>query len=88
MKLCSIDECDKKVHGLGLCHPHYIIKKSETAPSCSVEGCERPTRVRAMCNRHYEKALRLENLEDIDYNDFWEFVKKERRIGMPNAKRI
>jgi hypothetical protein len=43
-----------------------------------------------MCNRHYEKELRKEALflDDINYDDFWEFVKKERRIGEPNAKQI
>jgi hypothetical protein len=41
-----------------------------------------------MCLSHYEKALRAEAKEEIDYDDFWEFVKKQLRIGMPNAKRI
>jgi hypothetical protein len=41
-----------------------------------------------MCNKHYDRQLRLEALEEIDYEDFWEFVKQERRIGQPNAKRI
>jgi hypothetical protein len=41
-----------------------------------------------MCLNHYERQLRAEAKEEIDYEDFWEFVKKERRIGEPNAKRI
>lgn len=88
MKICKAEECDRKTHAYGFCHVHYIEHKSQTAPACSELDCERPVRVRGMCSRHYERVLRLENLDDIDYDEFWEFVKKERRIGMPNAKRI
>ena len=90
MKICSTEQCERQTHAWGLCHPHYILKKNETAPECSIENCQRPTRVRGMCSRHYEKDLRKEALflEDINYDEFWEFVKKERRIGQPNAKRI
>jgi hypothetical protein len=37
-----------------------------------------------MCLSHYEKDLRLEAKEDIDYDDFWEFVKFKLKIGKSN----
>ncbi len=88
MKPCSAPDCKKPIHAHQLCHAHYIQKKNQTAPECSVENCQNPSRARGMCNKHYDRQLRLESLEEIDYDDFWEFVKKERRIGQPNAKRI
>jgi hypothetical protein len=76
------------MHAHRLCHVHYIQKKNETAPACSELDCEKPSRSRGMCTMHYDRQLRLEAQEEIDYDDFWKFVKKERRIGEPNAKRI
>jgi hypothetical protein len=90
MKICSVIECEKQTHAHGMCHSHYLVVKQQTAPKCSELDCDKPSRARGMCNSHYEKDLRAESsfLDNIDYDDFWEFVKKERRIGMPNAKRI
>lgn len=87
-KPCSAPDCDKPTHAHQLCHVHYIQRKNQTAPECVVENCQNPSRARSMCNKHYDRQLRLEALEEIDYDDLWEFVKQERRIGQPNAKRI
>jgi len=37
-----------------------------------------------LCKAHYAKMYRKRKkdlAENIDYNDFWEFVKKELKIG-------
>lgn len=86
--LCSLPDCDKPTHALELCHTHYIKEKSKTAPECSEENCQKPSRARGVCSMHYDRQFRRESSEEIDYDDFWEFVKQERRIGQPNAKRI
>lgn len=85
---CSQPGCDKEVHALNVCHTHYVKEKSKTAPECSEQNCQKASRARGMCTLHYDRQLRSESLDKIDYDDFWEFVKKERRIGQPNAKKI
>jgi hypothetical protein len=52
-----------------------------------VEDCVKPSRSRGMCLNHYEKELRAEAKEDIDYEDFWEFVKFKLKIGESNWNR-
>lgn len=55
---------------------------------CTVDGCEKRIKCKRMCHYHYHKALypthaargELRKNEEIDYNDFWEFVKKELNI--------
>jgi hypothetical protein len=86
--VCSTEGCDRETHAKGMCNLHYIHYRKSIAPDCSIEACAKPSRSRGMCLSHYEKALRAEAKEEIDYDDFWEFVKKQLRIGMPNAKRI
>lgn len=54
---------------------------------CITENCNSKVKARGLCQYHYHKLLYPTNAdrgankkEDIDYNDFWEFVKKELRI--------
>lgn len=84
MKICSTEGCDRPVHGKGMCNYHYIHYRKTVAPACSVEECEKPSRSRGMCISHYEKQLRIEDQEEIDYDDFWEFVKFKLKIGESN----
>jgi hypothetical protein len=86
MKLCSLADCERQVHAHELCHFHYIKNKNKTAPECVVENCQNPSRVRGMCTKHYDRQLRIESNMEIDYEDFWEFVKKELRIGEVNER--
>jgi hypothetical protein len=37
-----------------------------------------------MCHKHYDRVLRAEAQEEIDYDDFWEFVKFKLKIGESN----
>lgn len=78
-KVCQ--SCEKPVHAKGLCNFHYIAIKQLTAPQCSEAECDRPSRARGMCHKHYDRVLRSESLDDIDYEDFWRFVKKELKIA-------
>lgn len=87
-KVCSSESCEGQVHGKGMCYAHYMQHRKANSPPCSVEDCKKPSRSRGMCMGHYEKQLRIEAEEEIDYDDFWEFVKKELRIGEPNERRI
>ena len=82
--VCSTDDCEREVHAKGMCNLHYIHYRKTIAPDCSVENCVKPSRSRGMCLSHYEKDLRLEAKEDIDYDDFWEFVKFKLKIGKSN----
>lgn len=87
-KLCSAEFCEAQVHGKGMCYSHYMQQRRATLPPCSVEDCQKLSRSRGLCMTHYERQLRVEAQEEenIDYDDFWEFVKKELRIGEPNAR--
>ena len=49
--------------------------------------CEKPVRARGLCIGHYSlwrrgnEVARPYTKADIDYDEFWLFVKKELRIG-------
>jgi hypothetical protein len=81
MKTCSVEGCERKYHGKGLCNFHYVELKKLTAPKCSADDCENPSRARGMCTTHYDRFLRGSDVEDIDYEDFWQFVKRELEIA-------
>jgi len=81
---CSVQECERPTHAKGMCHLHYIHYRKTVALDCSVEDCQKPSRSRGMCLNHYERELRAEAKEDIDYEDFWEFVKFKLKIGESN----
>lgn len=78
-KACSEQLCERPLHAKGMCNFHYIRARELTAPRCIEPGCPKAGRARQMCVPHYEKFLR--DTEDIeDYEDFWQFVKKELKI--------
>ena len=63
---CDIEDCDKPVHGRGLCSKHYLrLRRTGTTDltvrvwmnegECNVEGCDRPARTRDMCAKHYNR---------------------------------
>lgn len=55
---CSVEGCEGKHYGNGLCNKHYqknrkygsplgvAVRKSKLAPTCQIEGCERKSRSR------------------------------------------
>jgi hypothetical protein len=85
-KLCSQQECERPTHAKGLCNFHYVEYRKAVVPECATEDCKRPSRSRGLCSTHYDQVLRAEEQEEIDYDDFWEFVKKQLKIGEPNDR--
>jgi hypothetical protein len=67
--LCSVEDCSKKVFGRGMCSQHYFrVKRAEQA---FIDGPKDRKR----------RSDSFEEMElDINYDDFWEFVKKELDI--------
>ena len=54
---------------------------------CTKENCNSKVKARGLCQYHYHKFLYPTNADrginkkiEIDYDDFWEFVKKELRV--------
>jgi hypothetical protein len=82
--VCSSDECERPTHARGMCNFHYVQFKKTIAPECSAENCQKPSRARGLCHKHYDRELRAEAKDDIDYDDFWEFVKFKLKIGRSN----
>lgn len=80
-KICSEVDCERISHAKGLCNFHYVRARVATVPACIEEGCQKPSRARGMCHAHYSNFLRGADVEIEDYNDFWEFVKKELKIA-------
>jgi hypothetical protein len=67
--LCSVEDCSKKVFGRGMCSQHYFrVKRAEQA---FIDGPK-------------DRKRRTDSLEEIenniDYEDYWQFVKKELGI--------
>lgn len=81
MKTCSLEDCDRKHHSKGLCNFHYVRARTLIVPLCIEEGCDKPSRARQMCHAHYDRYLRGAEIEIEDYQDFWNFVKKEVGIA-------
>lgn len=70
MKICAVEDCDRKVHARGWCNAHYsrwqkhgdiqadkpIQKRRSTEGCCSVAGCERnDVLARGWCSAHYAR---------------------------------
>ena len=86
-KVCKISDCGKRHHGKGYCEMHYNQYRLTQAPSCLAEDCSKPARARQMCHAHYSAWLISTNEKNvIDYDDFWEFVKKQLKIGQTNVR--
>jgi hypothetical protein len=83
---CQLADCDRPHHGFGYCAHHYNQYRLSVAPDCSDESCTSPARSRGMCHKHYSAWLVATSEKNvIDYDDFWEFVKKELKIGQRNV---
>jgi hypothetical protein len=87
-KVCSTDGCDRKYHGKGMCMYHYQQHRKATKPVCVEDGCDRPYKARNMCEPHYDRWIRDGEREDLDFDDYWEFVKRELKIGVPVANDV
>jgi hypothetical protein len=81
MRSCSVEGCERKYHGKGMCNFHYVKAREATVPKCIEENCDKPSRARQMCHAHYDQYLRGSEVEIEDYQDFWEFVKREVGIA-------
>lgn len=71
-RTCSIEDCESKHYGKGLCQKHYwrlrtygttALPKREPRPKpqptpCSVAGCRRDHSARGWCKMHYERWLK------------------------------
>lgn len=54
---------------------------------CTTDNCNAKVKAKGLCQYHYHKSRYpthadrgVNKYEHIDYNDLWEFVKKELRI--------
>lgn len=63
-KTCSVDGCQKPVHGHGFCGTHYQQQRrvgkrfSKPKPRCAVHNCERRHFSRGYCELHYRRMSR------------------------------
>jgi len=67
--------------------------KEEASKYCKEDGCNEPVVQRRRCEWHYDdlvERLRIRNQQNyelmqdyeyIDYDDFWEWVKKELKLA-------
>ncbi len=58
-RVCSIDDCGKKVRPRGtLCHGHYAAKRRNdpNRPRCNEPNCDRALHAKGICQYHYERA--------------------------------
>lgn len=101
---CTIDNCERPVHGRGWCGAHWMRNKRYGHPlaggkdrkpqsaTCEREGCERKPVGRNLCNTHW-KAQRAS--EDPEYRakrkaewDRWAEQNKERLAEYDAAYRV
>lgn len=66
---CKTDGCEKKVFGRGMCSQHYF--RAKRAEQAFIDGPKER-------KRRSDSFEEIEN--NIDYDDFWEFVKKELKL--------
>ena len=59
---CSEADCERSVHGKGLCQKHYMRQYEKTR------------------NARLDANQLRRDYQNIDYNDFWEWTKKELKI--------
>lgn len=70
MKVCSIEGCDRKPQGRGMCSTHYSqlwrsgkFVKTPTIATCTVAGCEEKHNAKGLCLTHYFRVYRNGTLE-------------------------
>lgn len=60
-RICSVEGCDKPIHGRGLCSKHYqrLMRHGDAAKThrydgalCTIEGCCRVARAYGLCSTH------------------------------------
>lgn len=64
MQVCSKQNCDRKMHGRGLCGKHlqeWQRKYNPNAKECSITGCDQNQNCRKFCTRHYQKWRKYGN---------------------------
>ena len=84
--VCKVDDCSKPHHGKGYCELHYNHYRATVAPNCVAGSCDKPARARQLCHAHYSAWLISTSEKNvIDYDDFWEFVKKQLKIEDKNV---
>lgn len=89
MTICSVDECNERVVGRGLCNTHYhwhyrhgsLPPLKPRAEGCSVEDCDRPHMARGWCQLHYQRWQAHGTTDDpkappTDLERFWAKVDK------------
>lgn len=67
------------------------MARGKPPKQCGVEGCTNRNNARGMCRTHYGQWLRANDgvaseaatrsYQAIDTEKFWEFVKKELKLG-------
>src|SRR5690606_10386733 len=69
--ICSVEECQKKVHCRGWCNAHYQKWRNYGDPLggapalpeiCTIEDCENPCMARGWCTKHYQRWRRTGDL--------------------------
>lgn len=63
---CEVDGCEGKVHGNGMCAPHYwrmkrygILEPLERPTICAVGGCDGAIAAKGLCDTHYRRARKF-----------------------------
>ncbi len=77
MRICSVENCDKKHMSKNLCEMHYYRMKRhgslnlliKVKPVCSVAECKKLSNAKGLCHKHYMKirnsgTLQYKNLHD------------------------
>lgn len=86
----------------GIAHIRAINKeaKEEASKYCKEEGCNELRVQQFRCEWHYDDFVerrRLRNqdnyqlmleMEDIDYDDYWEWVKKELKLDVKDERAV
>lgn len=67
---CTIDSCDKRIHGRGYCSYHYqkhVPMKSAPKAICKTDGCERKVYAKGFCSACYQQ-LRWHKMKDGNWD--------------------
>jgi HNH endonuclease len=90
-RICSVDQCGKRLVARGLCSGHWTRWRKYGDPlgsaaprfptECTVEGCSQPHYGRGWCQKHYSRVRATGTTEKIDRRSdpqprFWAKVMK------------